>query len=479
MKLKLYEKLFHELERAIKDGVLRAGERLPSIRETCRARQLSVTTVTRAYLQLESQGLVDSRPQSGYFVRARQAEPASEPLLPSTPPGTSTDVDVSQLVLSTLKSIRSRRAVPLGSPYPDPSLFPWLRVHQQIGGIAKRLRDERSVLDDLPPGNPELIRQIARRHLESGLAADPGEVIVTAGATEAINLCLQAVARPGEIIAVESPTYYAMLHAIERMGMRAVEIATDPHEGIDLGALARAIERQSVAACMVMPNFQNPLGFMMSDEKKRELVALCTRHGLPLIENGVYNELYYGEAPPSTLKSFDTQGLVLHCNSFSKSLTAGVRIGWALPGRYRQEVERLKFLNTLSTPTLPQLGVAEYLKNDGFEHHLRRVRQTLAQQADIMRSMVRRFFPEHTRLSRPQGGYVLWVELAPQVDTMALYREALERGLTIGPGRMFSTSNAYGHFMRLNFSYAWSPEIEAGVIELGRMAAALSGRKAP
>lgn len=170
---------------------------------------------------------------------------------------------------------------------------------------------------------------------------------------------------------------------------------------------------------------------------------------------------------------------MLHCNSFSKSLTAGVRIGWALPGRYCQQVEKLKFLNTLTTPTLPQLGVAEYLKNDGFEHHLRRVRQTLAQQAGIMGSMVKRFFPEHTRLSRPQGGYVLWVELEPQVDTMALYREALERGVTIGPGRMFSTSNTYGHFMRLNYSYSWSPEIEAAVIELGRMAATMSGRSAP
>lgn len=476
--MKLYERLSDDLERAIRDGVLRAGERLPSIRETCRARKLSVTTVSRAYLQLESRGLIDSRPQSGYFVRPLQAEPAWEPIAASQPLDASTDVDVSRLVLATLKSIRSQGAVPLGSPYPDPTLFPWQRVHHKISTFAKR-HDARAMLDDLPPGNPELIRQIARRHLDTGLAADPGEIIVTAGATEAINLCLQAVARPGDTIAVESPTFYAMLHAIERMGMRAIEIATYPDEGIDLAALAHAIERHPIAACMVMPNFQNPLGFMMSDEKKRELVALSARHGLPLIENGVYNELHHDDAPPTTLKSFDTQGLVLHCNSFSKSLTPGVRIGWALPGRYRQQVEKLKFLNTLTTPTLPQLGVAEYLKNEGFEHHLRRVRQTLAQQAGIMSAMVKRFFPEHTRLSRPRGGYVLWVELAPQVDTMDLYREALERGLTIGPGRMFSTSNTYGHFMRLNYSYLWSPEIEAAVIELGRMAATMSRRGAP
>jgi DNA-binding transcriptional MocR family regulator len=479
--LTLYERLSNELERAIKDGVLKAGERLPSIRQTCQARQLSVTTVSRAYLQLESRGLIESRPQSGYFVRALQAEQAEpaeqawQPLALSRPSGASTDVDVSRLVLSTLKSIRTRGAVPLGSPYPDPALFQWRRVHQHMNAASRHSQDQ-GAMDDLPPGNPELIRQIARRHLESGLVIDPHEIIVTAGATEAINLCLQAVAKPGDTIAVESPTYYAMLHAIERMGMRAVEVPTHPDEGIDLDALARAIGQHRVAACMVMPNFQNPLGFMMRDEKKRALVALAERHALALIENGVYNELHYGDAPPTTLKSFDTQGLVMHCSSFSKSLTAGVRIGWALAGRWRDEVEKLKFLNTLATPLLPQLAVAEYLKNDGFDHHLRRVRQTLAQRADIMTSMVRRFFPADTRLSRPKGGYVLWIELSAGVDTMDLYREALERGTTIGPGRMFSTDDSYGHFMRLNYSYPWTSETEAAVIELGRMAATRSSR---
>jgi DNA-binding transcriptional MocR family regulator len=472
--LKLYEKLSDELERAIQDGLLKPGERLPSIRQSAQARQLSVTTVSHAYLQLESRGLIESRPQSGYYVRMPWQE-GCVPLAASRPPLASSEVDVSRFVLATLHSIKAHGALPLGSPYPDPALFPWQRVRQHIGAAARR-KEATSVLDDLPPGDPELIRQIARRHLETGLAIDAGEVVVTAGATEAINLCLQAVAKPGDTIAVESPTYYAMLHAIERMSMRAVEVPTHPDNGIDLDALAKAIDQHQVAACMVMPNFQNPLGFRMSDARKRELVALAERHDLPLIENGVYNELHFDEAPPTTLKCFDTRGLVLFCSSFSKSLASSLRIGWALPGRYRAQVEKLKFLNTLATPSIPQMAVAEYLRNDGFEHHLRRVRQTLAQQASIMASMVRRFFPAGTRLSNPQGGYVLWIELPPQVDTLRLYGEALEHGLTIGPGWMFSTTSMYSHFMRLNYSYAWSPELEAAVIKLGRIAASLLGR---
>jgi len=221
---------------------------------------------------------------------------------------------------------------------------------------------------------------------------------------------------------------------------------------------------------MVMPNFQNPLGFQMSDERKRELVEFATQVDMPIIENGVYNELYFGDSHPSTLKSYDKKGLVLHCSSFSKSLTAAYRIGWALPGRYRDKVEKLKFLNTLATPVIPQLAIAEFLEREGYEHHLRRIRKAYAQQANLMRAIVLRFFPEGTRMSSPAGGYVLWVELPPKVDAMLLYQLALEQEITIGPGYMFSISDTYRNFIRLNYSSPWTARIEQAVISVGKLA---------
>jgi DNA-binding transcriptional MocR family regulator len=318
------------------------------------------------------------------------------------------------------------------------------------------------------------MRQIARRHLENGLAVDPSEIVVTVGATEAINLCLQAVAKPGDTVAVESPTFYAMLHAIERMGMRALEIPTDPREGISIEALRAALAQQSVAAVMVMPNFQNPLGFQMPDARKRELVELLAAHDIPAIENDVYNELYYGDSHPTALKSYDRKGLVLHCSSFSKSLTANYRIGWALPGRYTAQVEKLKFLNTLTTPTLPQMAIADYLQHDGYDRHLRKVRKGYEQRARMMAAAVLRFFPEGTRVSEPQGGYVLWVELPPAVDAMKLYALALERKITVGPGHMFSARGSYPNYIRLNYSYPWSKEIEDALRMLGKLVAQLA-----
>ncbi len=467
--LKLYEKLAAEIEGLVESGVLLAGERIPSVRQTSQHHKLSITTVLRAYVLLESKGVIESRPQSGYFVRRRAAQPVNAELQSSRPMPVSAEVDVSKLVLSTLRSIRLNDALPLGSPYPDPSLFALQRLNQYGNAVARR-HPYWNVMDDLPPGNPELIRQIARRYLENGQSVDPNEIIVTVGATEAINLCLQAVAKPGDTVAVESPTFYAMLHAIERMGMRAIEVATHPREGIDIAALARIIDEQPVAACMVMPNFQNPMGFQMPDARKRALVELLTRHDIPVIENGVYNELYYGDSHPSTLKSFDTRGLVLHCSSFSKTLTTAHRIGWALPGRYRDRVEKFKFLNTLTTPSIPQLAIAEYLRNDGYDHHLRKVRKAFAQQASIMSAAVTRFFPAGTKISHPLGGYVLWVELAPEVDSMVLYQLALEHRITVGPGYMFSVrKHGYRNFIRLNYSYAWSKEIEQAVMTVARL----------
>ncbi|SAK79590.1 aminotransferase-like domain-containing protein [Caballeronia ptereochthonis] len=471
--MNLYEKLADDIERSIRQGVYRHGERLPSVRQTSQQHRISVTTAIRAYLLLESRGLVTSKPQSGYFVNFHgdAGERKVLELRPSRPIPISSPVDVSRLVLSTLRSIGVDDAVPLGSPYPDPSLFPFERINRYAYD-AGRGKAQWGVTDALPPGNAKLVRQIARRYLENGMAVDPNEIIITVGATEAINLCLQAVARPGDVIAVESPTFYAMLHAIERMGMKAIEVSTHPEYGIDIEALAAIVKSQTVTACMVMPNFQNPLGFQMPDERKRELVQFLTAQDIPVIENGVYNELHFDRAHPSTLKSFDTKGLVLHCSSFSKSLTSAYRIGWALPGRYRDRVEKLKFLNTLTSPSIPQLAIAEFLERDGYEHHLRRVRKAYAQQANLMKAIVSRFFPEGTRISNPTGGYVLWIELPSSVDAMRLYKLALDQGITIGPGYMFSISEStYRNFIRLNYSSPWSSEIEQAVITVGKLVA--------
>ena len=241
--MKLYEKLAGDIEQLVAKGVLLPGERIPSVRQSSQQHKLSITTVLRAYVKLESLGVIESRPQSGYFVRARAGDAPGAGLCmqASQPSPVPAEVHVSRLVLSTLRSIGLHDAIPLGSPYPDPALFPWERINQYASAVARRNRAW-SVTDDLPPGNPQLIREIARRYLENGLAVDPDEIIVTVGATEAINLCLQAVARPGDTIAVESPAFYAMLLAVERAKERQL---SRPVEGIPQLTTMRLIPDES------------------------------------------------------------------------------------------------------------------------------------------------------------------------------------------------------------------------------------------
>lgn len=468
----LYKKLSDDIERLILQGVYQHGDRVPSVRQASQQHRISITTVLHAYRLLENRGLLESRPQSGYFVRVQpdNGNLKVHELEPSRPTASLSPVDQGRLVLSTLRSMGIADAAPLGSPYPDPYYFPFEKLNR-YAYAAGRDKSLWGAVDGLPPGHPRLVRQIARRYLENGMSVDANEIVVTVGATEAINLCLQAVAKPGDVIAVESPTFYSMLHAIERMGMKAIEVPTHPEYGIDIAALAETARSQPIAACMVMPNFQNPLGFQMPDDRKRELVGFAEKTGIPIIENGAYNELHFGNTHPSTLKSYDRNGLVLHCSSFSKSLTAAYRIGWALPGRYRDQVENLKFLNTLGTPSLPQLAIAEFLERDGYKHHLRRLRRAYAQQANLMRTFVSRFFPEGTRISSPSGGYTLWVELPAQVDVVRLHQLALEHRISIGPGHTFSASDSYRNFIWLNYSSPWSAGIEQAVITIGRLAA--------
>ncbi|MES2553615.1 MAG: PLP-dependent aminotransferase family protein, partial [Pseudomonadota bacterium] len=312
--MNLYTALATRIRAMIDEGVLRPGEKVFSVRQASKKYNVSVSTVIKAYEILEQNGVIESHPQSGYFVTHRHnktnhAAPSAENL----------NLSQVEIVLTTLRSIREFGTIPLGSPFPDAQLFPIKKIQQYEKALTGD-HSEWGVLNDLPPGNESLRQQVARRYLDYGIDISPGEIVITHGATEAINLCLQAVAKAGDTIAIESPGYYALAHAIERMGMKVAEVRTHPTEGIDLDALAALIQNVQVKAVLLTTTFQNPLGALMPDAKKKALVEFLGEQQIPLIEDDVYQELYFDEVPPKPAKYFDTQGLVLHCGSFSKSL---------------------------------------------------------------------------------------------------------------------------------------------------------------
>lgn len=466
--MKRYETLAEDLADSIARGVLRPGEKLPSVRDTSTARRLSASTVFKAYDVLEARGLVRARDRSGYYVLAPPPRPA-EPGL-SRPRDARTKVDVSELVLEIVTSTRRRDLVPLGSAFPSPLLFPLEKLGRSLVRATRDIDPWRTV-DDLAPGFVELRRQIARRYLGFGVRVSPDEIVVTNGALEALNLCLAAVTRPGDAVVVESPTFYAALQAIERLDLRAVEVPTHPREGVDLGALEAAIVKRRPRACWLMTSFQNPLGSTMPEPKKRKLTALLRRHEVALIEDDVYGELYLGRQPVAPAKSFDGDN-VLHCASFSKTLAPGYRIGWAAPGRHTRAVQRLKLTTSLASPVPTQAALADYLEHGGFDRHLRKLRETLAlQQASMLRAIAR-YFPKGTRVTSPEGGYFVWVELPEACGVLALdlHRTALEHGISVAPGPMFSAQPGFDRCLRLNYGHAWDARMESAMATLGSLA---------
>jgi DNA-binding transcriptional MocR family regulator len=456
--MKRYERHADAIAQLIHSGALRPGDRVPSVREASRARGISPSTVFAAYYLLEAQGLIHARPRSGYYVSdhapladARPAEP-----LPSQPAHTSTGVAISDLVFEVLGLARDPGLVPLGSAFPGVELFPLDRLARGLASGMRKL-DPRHIVQSLPPGDERLRQQIARRYGLHASAVDTEEIIITNGAMEALNLCLEAVTQPGDVVVVESPTFYAALQALERLNLQALQVATHPRDGIDLAALAQALAQQPadqpVKACWLMPSFQNPLGSLMPEEKKRDLVALLARHGVPLIEDDVYGELHYSPQRPMPAKAFDTQGLVMHCSSFSKSLAPGYRVGWVAAGRYAPAVQRLKLMTTLSAATPSQVALAEYLAQGGYDRHLRQLRRSLAQQQAIALAAVAAHFPPGTRVSRPEGGYFLWVELPPAINALELHRHALQHGISLAPGQLFSADQRFAHCVRINYGH--------------------------
>jgi DNA-binding transcriptional MocR family regulator len=472
----LYEQLAADVAQMIQSGVLRAGERLPSVRALRSRRALSAATVLQAYTLLEARGLIESRPRSGYYVQPKRFLPRADSTDNPAPDGVA--VDVSDLVFQILGATRERRLLPFGSAFPSPLLFPLDALAKALARSTRRL-DPWTTVADLPPGSPPLRREIAKRYLGRGVEVAVDDILVTHGAMEALNLALQCVAPAGSVVAIESPAFYGTLQAIERLGLRAAEVKTDPVLGVSAEALRETLDRQPVQACWFMSSFQNPLGASLPETQRAQIVELLAERDIPLIEDDVYAELYYGARVARPFKAWDRKGLVLHCGGFAKCLAPGYRVGWIAGGRYAKGLERLKLMSTLATSIPAQEGIAEYLGQGGYDRHLRRLRARLASQQEEMLAAIARHFPEGTRTQRASGGYFTWVELPAAVDALELHRCATAEGIGLSPGPMFSPTRAYRHCIRLNYGHPWDAESRSGIARLGMLARELSKRPAP
>lgn len=477
----LYEEVAFKIRSMIEKGTYRAGERIPSIRNLSRQMHVSINTVMEAYSNLENVGIIEARPQSGYYVTHRLEKPdverenkkSIEDLAPNSVSFADVPIQVMRnlynVSVQVMRDLYNVSLVPLGGGSPNPDLLPIDKLNRMLATEARRFRVQ-SVSYTPSQGMKRLRTQIARRSLNRGCHLAPEDIIITSGCMEAITLALQATCRPGDTVAIGSPVYYTYLHSMQWMGMKILEIPSTPEEGISLDILRYAIKHNPVRACVVISNFNNPLGGLMTDEKKQALVSLLARHDIPLIEDDVYGDLAFGPTRPTALKAYDEKESVLYCSSFSKTLAPGYRVGWIVPGKFRERVEQLKSVFNVTTASPTQLAIAEFITNGGYDQHLRKLRKAYARQITCIREAVERHFPPGTRVTHPEGGFILWVEMPEEIDALQLYEAALKNGISIAPGIIFSIhGDKYNNCIRLNAAY-WSERIEKAIEVLGEIA---------
>lgn len=470
-----YQQVAHLIESQIHSGALRQGMRAPSVRSLAGSAGVSVSTVNQAYQQLEQRGLLTARPRSGYFVTVPLQATAAVPQSAAVRGKRARSV-TGDAMDALLESMHRSDVLALGSAATRFSA----RLNAVLNRLTRQiLREEPQLPNRLSPpqGEERLRRAVAHRLSRHGSPVDPASVVVTAGTMEAIALTLGVLCREGDTVLVESPTYFGVLQVIEHMHLKVLEVPNRPGAGIDISAIAELLAAQSIQAAILMPNFNNPTGALTCDQDKVRLVDLFAKAGVPVIEDDIYGDLHLVEDRPRPLASLAGTGRgaanggasIVTCGSVSKTIAMGYRIGWAVSAEYSADIARAKFCTSLAAPVLQQRVVARYLETGGYDRYLRQLREQLIVDRDRYRDAIIRHFPEGTRVSNPDGGVVLWVQLPERVDSMDLFRHALAEKIGIAPGPIFSAKGDYRNYVRLTMGAGWDEQIESALHRLGKL----------
>lgn len=451
----------------VESGTLKSGDKLPSLRRLSRQLGVSISTISQAYLELEKKGMVNARERSGFYLAAldtRLPRPAGRPRLDMVP----TVGSRSELIQRVLEALGNPDLLPFGVVCPADALLP-SRILSRLLHSALRNRPRQALNYSPVPGDAELRRQIVMRSLDAGIAVRPEEILITSGALEGIAIALRALTRPGDNVLIQSPCYFCLLQLLENCGLRAIEIPASA-TGIDPEDVRKAVDRFDIRATILVPNFNNPDGSLTCDRAKQEIVELLASRRIPFIEDDVYGDLGFAAPRPAACKSFDRDGGVLLCSSFSKTVAPGYRIGWMIPGRYFDKARDIKTTTNICTATPNQMAIAAFLREGHYERHLRRLREAIRNQMDSLLPSLRRHFPDATRAVSPEGGAAIWVELPASIDAVDFFYRARQAGIGIAPGPIFSTQDKYNNFIRLSCNGLWNQDMEAGIATLGRLA---------
>ncbi len=463
-----YRQVMDVIVTMMENEVLRPGDKVPSLRKMSEEQSVSLSTVMQAYMELESVGMLEARPQSGFYVSGGTIVPR-ESVRVTKPSDQPMQVKNSNLIQEILYAVTNPEIIPLGCAMPATELLP----HRELNSIMKKLlstdSETRVEYGDVQ-GHKFFRQQLAYYMNMNGNSVSSDNIIITNGASEGITMAMRAVTRPGDLVLMESPSYFGFMHLLETAKVYALELPTSPQDGILMKDFREALSRFDVKAVLVQPNYGNPMGHTYPEDARKELVELCNKKDIPVIEDDINGDFNFSGRRLSNLKKYDKNGNVIHVSSFSKSLAPGYRVGWIEPGKYFDEILRQKIASSMATNTVPQLTVSHFLASGKFPRHIRKMNNSFKAQVETYTYQILRHFPEGTRVTRPQGGFVLWVEMPDKVDTLDMYPRALKEKISFSPGGIFSSQQKYNNCMRINCGFPWDSKFEKSIIRLGEIA---------
>ncbi len=463
----LYTQIVGRFENQIKQNLLKCGDKLPSVRALSQEQGISISTAYKAYVELENMGMIEARPKSGYYVKFSTSRYTKSPEM--MPPLKKVEqVSVVEMIAMVYRNMSGDSVLSLSRSSPALELIPMAKLNKSMMEAIRKSPNGNTNYESLQ-GNIDMRKQIAKNAFNWGGQISEDDIVTTQGCMEALVFCLRAVTKPGDTVAIESPTYFGIFTIMMSLNLNVLEIPGDAKTGLDIAYLEQAMEKVTVNACLFVTNFSNPIGSCMPDERKQQLVKLLAKKQIPLIEDDIYGEIYFGKSRPRTCKSYDTEGMVMLCSSVSKSLAPGYRVGWCIPGKFKEQILSLKLMHTISSATPTQAAIAHFFETGRYDLHMRNLRKALYTQCQHYMQGIAQYFPPDTKISQPQGGYALWIELDKSINAFELYQAAMAQNISIAPGQIFSTDARFTNFIRISFGRPYDEVLENSFKVLGEL----------
>lgn len=452
----LKEQIAQDLQEQILKGKISVGSHLPSLRTITTDYDVSLTTALAAYDILEDLGFLEKKLKSKPLARIPEQFfiPKPDWSLPKPERSLVQNLDLIDWVYS---SSREPGMSPFGLGLPSPHLFPTNALKSAINrALSKNYHSVFSYL--FVPGHPELLKELAK-FLRSDIGpVTADEIILTDGCLEGINQCIEAITQPGDTVAVESPCYFGTLQALQRRNLKVIELPTHPCDGIDIGHLENVLKKEKPKLLIATARVQNPIGFDVPEENIRAILDLVDKYEVPLLEDDIYGPLDELPGKRKTFKSMDKNGRVLYCSSFSKTVAPGLRLGWIIPGKFFEKVKRQKLSSNSSANSFAQITMLEFLKKGEIRQHFADTTQKVSHQRQQYQQFLACNLPQGLKVSRPNGGYMLWIECPQSFDSVSFFEDCLKAKISITPGPVFSPSMNFKNSFRLNAGFPLTGE---------------------